>query len=61
MESIRTPKGKLFGMYDEETNLMYIKDGKNVRIILVPPTGLTLKFISENGVQEVVEIPPKAA
>ena len=59
MESIRTPKGKLYGTLDISAYVLHIKDGSNMRLIKVPPEGLELQYISGSGQAETVYIPPK--
>lgn len=59
MEPIRTPKGKLYGMFDDKAYTLHIKDGSNLRIINVPSNGLELQYISSSGQAETVYIPPR--
>ena len=57
MKPIRTPKGKLYGMLDENAYVLHIKDRGYTRLIQVPPDGLALQFIDSDGQEEKVSIP----
>ena len=59
IKPIRTSKGKMYGMFDEKKFLLHIKDGKDERIVFVPPKGLKLIYIGENKEAEVIYILPK--
>jgi hypothetical protein len=59
MKPIRTSKGKMYGMFDEEKFMLHIKDGKDERIILVPREGLKLMYITGTNQPETICIPPK--
>ena len=60
MKPIRTEKTeKLYGMLDENSYILYIKDGKNTRSIQVPPCGLTLQYIAGDCEPETIVIPPQ--
>lgn len=61
MKPIRTPKGKLYGMLDETTYILHIKDRGNTRLIQVPPGGLTLQLIAGDGQPETIAIPPQGS
>ena len=56
MTPIRTKKGKLFGEIDNYNEYIYIKDGKNIRLIKIPDEGLTLQYISNNKPPETILI-----
>jgi hypothetical protein len=56
---IRTTQGKMFGMLEVHSYILYIKDGKNHRLIHVPLEGLKLVYAAETGRREVIVIPPK--
>jgi len=56
---IRTELGKLFGVFDEMTNVLEIKDGKNTRQIQIPTDGLTLIYKSGNGIPETIYLAAK--
>ena len=58
MREIRTKSGRLYGMLNEKTYDLYIKDGKNIRIIPVPLTGWTFQYIAGDSQPEIVYIPP---
>ena len=60
MKPIRTLNGKLFGMLDVAANVLHIKDGANVRLIQVPPSGLTLQYITGCSQPETVYILPQS-
>ncbi len=57
---IRTPNGRLYGMLDARTYALHIKDGANVRIIQIPPTGISLQYIAGGNQPEEIKIPPIA-
>ena len=57
MKPIRTPKGKLYGMLDVNSNILHIKDRGYVRLIQIPPGGLTLQLITGDGEQETFFLP----
>jgi hypothetical protein len=59
MKPIRTSKGKMYGMFDEEKSLLHIRDGKDERIIYVPREGLKLMYIAGANQPETIFIPPK--
>lgn len=59
MIPLRTKRGKMFGMLDEDKYVIHIKDGKDKRLIQVPQEGLKLIYITGNSKQEVICIPPK--
>jgi len=55
---IRTERGKLVGVLDEQTNIFCIKDRNKEILIEVPPEGLKLHFTPGDGKIEEVHIPP---
>lgn len=59
MIPIRTIRGKMFGMLDEENFILHIKDGKDKRLIQIPQEGLKLTYITGDSHQEIIYIPPK--
>lgn len=59
MIPIRTPRGKMYGMLDEENFMLHIKDGKDKRLIQIPQEGLKLIYITGNTQLETIYIPPK--
>jgi len=61
MKEIRTPNGRLYGMLNEKTYDLYIKDGNNIRIVPVPQIGWTFQYIAGDNPPEKVFIPPMAA
>ena len=60
MKPIRTEKGKLFGTIDIETAFIHIRDGKNLRLIKIPPDGLTVQFISKDNTPETIFVQNEA-
>lgn len=59
MKPIRTPKGKMYGMLDVKTYRLYIKDGKDERVILIPTEGQKLLYITGGNQTEEIYIPPR--
>ena len=56
---IRTQKGKMYGMLDVPKFWLYIKDGKDERVIQVPNEGLKLMYITGTNRGEEIRIPPR--
>ena len=55
---IRTKRGKLVGVLDEENRIFCIKDRSKETVIEVPPNGLRIRFTPGDGAVEEVFIPP---
>ena len=53
---IRTGKGKLFGTVDADAMFLHIKDGKNIRMIKIPPDGLMVQYASSTDPPETIYI-----
>jgi hypothetical protein len=50
----------MYGMLDERTYRLYIKDGKDERVIPIPAEGMTLLYLTNGKPPEEVYIPPRA-
>ena len=56
---IRTPRGKLVGVFNETTGLFCVKDRNKELLIEIPSSGLRLTFMLGDGKVEEVYIPPR--
>jgi hypothetical protein len=56
---IRTKRGKLIGVFDENKELFCIKDRNKEMVIKIPSCGLRLQFTPGDGKYEEVYIPSK--
>ena len=61
MIPVRTKKGKLFGKLDSQRNYLHIKDGKNVRLIKIPPDGLQLLYAPSDNQPEPIFVEGRTA
>ena len=59
MKPIWTKNDELFGTLDENSYILYMKDGEDTRSVRVPPCGMTLEFIVGDGQPETIVIPPQ--